>query len=198
MNTLSRYNSLLILAAVLLLSACSDSQQGTASSLPTFEGINCSTLPHWSKPIKSIQLNLKHIFCGEINRKGRVVGFHAMPNGHPPSSYRDAELADQPNRQGIYTLRNIQLIFKEQHRKGFSSMFPSHCSAEQIKHSIVYSIHQQQGKCTSPSWASCGPSNPGVSDSKFCTGLDGRSYLIASARLRDNPQRINTAFPIYQ
>ncbi len=191
-------NSLLILAAILLLSACSDSQLGTASPPPAFEGIDCSTLPHWSKPIEGVQLNLQHIFCGELNRKGRVVGFHAMPNGHPPSSYRDADLADKPNLQGVYTLRNIQLMFEGQHRKGFSSMFPNHCSAEQIKHSIVYSIQQQQGKCTSPGWASCGPSNPDTSDSKFCNSLDGSRYLIASAQLRDNPQRINTAFPIYQ
>ncbi len=192
-------NRLLILTAILLLlSACSDSQQSSTSPHSAVAGIDCNTLPHWSKPIEGFQLNLKHIFCGEINRKGRVVGFHAMPNSHPPSSYHDAVLADKPNLQGVYTLRNIQLIFNEPHRKGFSSMFPSHCSAEQIKHSIIYSIQQQQGKCASPGWARCGPSNPDTNDSKFCNGLDGRSYLIASAQLRDNPQRINTAFPIYQ
>ncbi|VAW86211.1 hypothetical protein MNBD_GAMMA18-2 [hydrothermal vent metagenome] len=190
-------NTLLILTLLLLLSSCGNSQENTVVT-PDVEGINCSTLPRWSESIEGFQLNQPHIFCGETNRKGRVVGFHATPDGQPPSTYLNADIADKPNTQGIYTLRNIQLQLKSKQRKGFSSMFPQHCSAEQIMQSIVYSIQQNQGKCTAPGWASCGPSNPEILDAKFCSGRDGRSYQIASARLRDNPQRINTAFPIYQ
>ena len=56
-----------LLASLLFLAACSPSPD---------TGPRCGdTDYHWSATEPSI--NLRHVFCGDINRRGNAVGFHA-------------------------------------------------------------------------------------------------------------------------
>jgi hypothetical protein len=48
-------------------------------------------------------INLTHIFAGEINRRGRPVGFHSRPGGIDPAGSGVVRLIDRPNRLGVYT-----------------------------------------------------------------------------------------------
>ncbi len=192
MNMLKTAGYLLLLAL---------SPQASAGEEPATTGIDCDTLPAWSDEIEGYQINLHHIYCGEPGRKGRAKGFHATPLGDAPSNYISSEPADGPNGAGIYAIRKVDLMFNGAiYVKSFSSMFPRHCSFEQINNSIVYSLRHSRGGCVSPAptWASCGPNAPAEGGGAYCTGSDGSGYTIASALLPDNETRINTGFPIYQ
>lgn len=172
---------------------------GLFGSVATAAGIDCASLPDWSNPIDGYRVNLHHVYCGEAGNNGSAKGFHAMPNGEAPSDYVASEPGDKPNAAGIYTLKRIKLkLGGSEYTKSFSSMFPKHCSPEQINQSIVYSLANSSGSCTDPSWASCGPNAPdGSSDKKYCLGSNGTKFTIASATLRGEAKKINTGFPIY-
>ena len=53
----------------------------------------------WSKTSPAI--NLHHVFEGEINRKGRPVGFHSRPGGVDPSTARVVRIRDKPNNAPV-------------------------------------------------------------------------------------------------
>jgi len=174
----------------------------TAAILITFspfnassKGIDCDTLAPWSTG--EPQVNLHHVFCGEINKKGRAVGYHANPQGNTPSTYVKHLSGDAKNSAGVYVWDNISLkIDGKEVRKSLSSMFPEHCSQTQIVASIQYSSAHSTS-CSSPRWASCGASAPTNSNtpSQYCLGADNNTFTIATA-LSHN--KINTGFPIYQ
>ncbi len=169
------------------------------SSMAAAAGIDCNSLPEWSAPVDGYKVNLHHVFCGEPGNNDTAKGFHAMPGGEAPSDYVSSDSADKPNAAGVYTLRNIKLKFGgKEHTKTFSTMFPKHCSQDQINQSIVYSLANTGGSCSNPGWASCGPNAPsGSTDKKYCLGNNGHSFTIASAPVRGEPRKINTGFPIY-
>ena len=72
----------------------------------------------WSKTDPNI--NLWHIFEGEINRSGKPVGFHARPGGQDPAGARVLSLKDKPNGSGVYTA-SIEIRDGDQWKKKFSS-----------------------------------------------------------------------------
>ncbi|SFP61016.1 EndoU nuclease [Nitrosomonas cryotolerans] len=158
--------------------------------------INCSTLPRWVTLHNGLQINQQHIFCGEW-RKDRPKGFHSRPNGLNPSTIAYFTIQDSPNAAGVYTGR-----WSYQHRLNknkFSSMFPDHCSIEQVLNSISYASAYSSPHCPSgsPDWLTCGQNKPPITEEnsiQFCS-INNQSFTIAFARLKDG--RINTAFPIY-
>ncbi|VUD67490.1 hypothetical protein TDB9533_03819 [Thalassocella blandensis] len=160
------------------------------------EGINCSELAQWSNT--NPQVNLHHIFCGEINKKGNAVGYHANPEGNKPSTYRarDEKKDDGPNSQGVKQWFSISLnIAGVTKVKGMSSIFPDHCTQTQVVNSIVYASENNTGSCSDSSWAVCGPSAPTNKDSSYCIGADKTLLTIATSPKQNN--RINTGFPLF-
>lgn len=75
-----------------------------------------------------------HIFCGEVRRDGRAVGFHSRPGGRDPASVSDTgDRRPDRRRPGIYSLFGFQIT--EDGRTGtkaLSTMFPDHCDATQV------------------------------------------------------------------
>ena len=55
----------------------------------------------WSRT--SPPVNLSHIFEGQINKRGKPVGFHSRPAGRNPGDARVVRVVDRPNRAGVYT-----------------------------------------------------------------------------------------------
>jgi hypothetical protein len=55
----------------------------------------------WSRTSPSV--NLGHIFEGQINKRGKPVGFHSRPGGQNPRNARLVRVIDRPNRAGVYT-----------------------------------------------------------------------------------------------
>lgn len=158
------------------------------------KGVNCNTLAQWSNG--NPQVNLHHVFCGEVNKKGNAVGYHSNPNGQTPTTYKSHNGGDASNKAGVYVWDKISLTLKGKTLvKPLSSMFPNHCSQMQIIKSIQYSSNVSKKSCTSPSWAQCAPSAPSSGDlSSYCLGDNKKALTIATAL---NSGKVNTGFPIY-
>lgn len=161
------------------------------------EASNCLNSPHWVTAYNNRQVNHTHIFCGELNRRGRLVGFHSRPQGKNPSTVRRFNITQTVNSKGIYAGEWIYAGSSEETK--FSTMFPDSCTPEQVINSISHAATNTIS-CPSgaPSWAWCGYNRPdGVTqDSLFCQANDGTTYTIAGATNSDGG--INTGFPLRQ
>ena len=131
--------------------------------------------PKWSNTSPAI--NLHHVFQGEINRKGKAVGFHSRPGGKDPSTARLVRMRDQPNRAGVYTAQ-IEVRDGSQWKEKFSSFFPDSMSQEQVTQAILTAFENSDKK--KQPWR--GPSG---------LGFDIQGYTLSKGD-------INTAFPVYQ
>lgn len=129
----------------------------------------------WSKTDPNI--NLWHIFDGEINRSGKPTGFHSRPNGQDPANARIVSIKDKPNRAGVYTA-NIEVNDGGTWKKKFSSFFPDNLSREEVLDIIVHAYKNRKSGNKQP-WS--GPSGLGFTVQGYTSGKGG----------------INTAFPVY-
>jgi hypothetical protein len=84
-----------------------------------------------------------HIFCGDINDRGRAVGFHARPDGDTPDTVSGIEtLSPERGRPGIYTLRDFTItVDGVAADKPLSTMFPDSCSREEVLAAIRHAFH---------------------------------------------------------
>lgn len=132
----------------------------------------------WSRT--SPEVNLTHIFQGQINSKGKPVGFHSRPGGKDPQTARVAKKLAGPNRYGIYTAR-VQILDNrgKQWKQKFSTFFPDSMSRDQVVAAILSAWqHRKPGK--QQPWQ--GPS--------------GHGFVIQGyLNQRGN---INTAFPLFR
>lgn len=123
-------------------------------------------------------INLSHVFAGEINRKGRPVGFHARPGGRDPSGARVVRVLEGPNRQGVY----VAIVEIRGRHGGWlekrSTFYPDRMSRQQVVTAI---LHAWRRRTTDRAEKFRGPSGLGFTiEGWFQNG------------------RINTAYPIFQ
>ena len=130
----------------------------------------------WSNT--SPELNLHHIFEGEINRKGKPTGFHSRPGGNDPHGAKVVRIKDRPNSVGVYTA-TIAVKDGNQWKEKFSSFFPDKFSSDQVIEAIIHAYQQSSDKKKQP-WQ--GPSGYGFTIQGYTTSRGG----------------INTAFPVYR
>ena len=131
-------------------------------------------LQHWSETNPPI--NIRHVFRGEINRRGKPVGFHATVV--QPKNAKVSRIRSKPNTYGIYVAevairRNPQASWQTK----TSSMFPDKMSQKAVTDAILRAYH----------------------NSKKGQKFRGRSELGFSIEgyLTRDRKRINTAYPIY-
>jgi len=130
----------------------------------------------WSKTSPAI--NLHHVFEGEINRKGRPVGFHSRPGGVDPSTARLVRIRDKPNKAGVYTAM-IEVRDGSRWLEKFSSFFPDQMSSAEVTDAVLNAYRNSKNKKSQP-WR--GPSG---------LGFDIEGYTLSKGD-------INTAYPIYR
>jgi len=130
----------------------------------------------WSNT--SPEMNLHHIFEGEINRSGKPVGYHSRPSGQDPDSAKIVRVKDGPNSAGIYTA-TIAIKDGGQWKEKFSSFFPDSMSSDEVMDAIIHAYNNSSDKKKQP-WQ--GPSGHGFTIQGYTTSRGG----------------INTAFPIYR
>lgn len=123
-------------------------------------------------------INLAHVFEGEINRKGRPVGFHARPGGRNPANARVARVLEGPNRFGVYVA-----AVEVRDRRGDwldkrSTFYPDRMSREQVVAAI---LNAWRRRTTGRAEKFRGPS--------------GLGFTIEGWHQNG---RINTAYPIFQ
>lgn len=126
------------------------------------------------------QVNLTHIFLGEINRRGKPTGFHSRPGGLDPENARLERIKSPPNHVGVYTAQ-IAVYDPNQQRwkQKFSSFFPDSMDHENVINSILHAWKNRESGRNTP-WR--GPS--------------GHGFMIEGYLSRRGG--INTAYPIYQ
>ncbi|MBX2880039.1 MAG: EndoU domain-containing protein [Granulosicoccus sp.] len=129
----------------------------------------------WSSTDPNI--NLWHIFEGEINRSGKPVGFHSRPDGQDPANARLVAVRDKPNRSGVYTA-TIEVRDGGQWKSKFSSFFPDTLSREQVIDAILNAYRNSNDKSAQPFE---GPSGLGFTVQGYTSNRGG----------------INTAFPVF-
>ena len=75
----------------------------------------------------SPNINLWHVFEGEINRSGKPVGYHSRPDGRDPANARVVSIGNEPNRLGVYTAR-VEIRDGDRWKDKNSSFFPDSLS----------------------------------------------------------------------
>ncbi|MEM7219039.1 MAG: EndoU domain-containing protein [Pseudomonadota bacterium] len=136
---------------------------------------NRQAVPHWSSTRPEI--NLRHVFEGEINRRDAPTGFHARPGGVDPAGARVVRIKDRPNRAGVYTA-DVEVRDGRQWKSKFSSFFPDSLSQQQVIDVILHAYRNSRDPQRQP-WT--GPSGLGFQVQGYTTSRGG----------------INTAFPVY-
>jgi Bacterial EndoU nuclease len=123
-------------------------------------------------------VNLEHIFEGEVNKRGKPVGFHARPGGKDPSGARVVRIVEGPNRAGVY-IADVE-IRNDAGRwlKKRSTFYPDALSREEVVAAILHAWSQREK----------GRSNP-------FHGPSGEGFEIEGRPLDGGD--INTAYPLY-
>ncbi|MEH6526388.1 MAG: EndoU domain-containing protein [Sneathiella sp.] len=124
-------------------------------------------------------INVTHIFEGEINRRGKPIGFHVFPpeNGYPNS--RVKEILSGPNRSGVTTaIIEIFDIRENRWKDKFSSLFPKRLSRQEIIKAVLKAASQSE-----------------LGQGAKWRGKSGYGFYIEGYRYDDGA--INTAYPLY-
>ncbi len=123
-------------------------------------------------------INLEHIFHGEINRRGRPVGYHSRPGGVDPENARVTRITAGPNRLGVY-----EAVIEVRTKDGKwlekrSTFFPDRMGRDEVVAAILNAYH-----------------NRTTMESNRFTGPSGKGFVIRGYLLSDGA--VNTAFPLY-
>ncbi len=153
-------------------SAPSASEPPPPASAPELE-----TGKPWSDTDPAI--NLHHIFEGEINRRGKPVGFHSRPDGEDPSAARVVRIVDGPNGEGVY-IADVEIQTRSGRWQGKRSTFyPDEMSRDEVIQAILHAWENGEK----------------LRDSRF-RGDSGEGFIIEGRTLENG--RINTAYPILE
>lgn len=128
----------------------------------------------WSRT--SPPVNLTHIFEGQINRRGKPVGFHSRPGGRDPGNARLERIFDRRNRAGVYTAE-VEIRSGSRWLSKRSTFYPDRMDRAAVVRAILNAWAQR--------------STGGAE--KF-RGPSGQGFTI-EGYYQDG--RINTAYPIY-
>ncbi|MDF2094576.1 EndoU domain-containing protein [Aquibaculum arenosum] len=134
-----------------------------------------SEAPHWSETTPPV--NLTHLFCGEINRRGDAVGFHATLGEATPGEAEIDKVLRPRDAHGIYVARVCQPNAPGRQCKR-STLFPDDLDGEEILAAVLEAYHQRQ-------WLD--------GRGKWC-GNSGLGYAI-EGWLLPHREVINTAWP---
>ncbi|SDX29374.1 Bacillus transposase protein [Listeria ivanovii subsp. londoniensis] len=121
--------------------------------------------------------SLEHIFAGEVNRKGKAVGFHSETIPDSPGKVIQ-ETKSKPNKNGVYEAKIEVNGIPKKSNKGKSSFFPENWTAQKIVDEINHAFSNK-------------------------SHIDGNIYLgeasngIKIQMYLDKQDKIISAFPIY-
>jgi hypothetical protein len=130
----------------------------------------------WSRTSPAV--NETHIFHGEVNRRGKPVGFHARPGGRDPQTARLVRIVDRPNRRGVYTAEVEIKNGEGRWVRKRSTFFPDGMDRAAVIAAVLNAYKSRA---------------PGGAE-KF-RGPSGKGFTIEGWLLDGG--RINTAWPVY-
>ncbi len=133
-------------------------------------------------------INLAHVFTGEINRRGKPVGFHSRPGGTNPVGARVTRRVSGPNALGVYIaeveIRNGASTSGAKAPAGrwlrkTSTFYPDSLSRDEVIAAILHAWEERRD----------------LGGGKF-QGPSGEGFTIEGYALDDGG--INTAYPLYK
>jgi hypothetical protein len=127
----------------------------------------------WSRT--SPPVNMTHLFEGEINRRGKPVGFHSRPGGQDPENARVTRIVERPNRAGVYTAE-VEIRSNSGWLAKRSTLYPDRMDRAAVIRAVLNAFHDRTGN-----------------GEKF-RGPSGQGFTIEGYF---QGGRINTAYPIY-
>ncbi|MES1241074.1 MAG: EndoU domain-containing protein [Acidobacteriota bacterium] len=123
-------------------------------------------------------INQEHIFEGQVNKRGKPVGFHSRPGGRNPSGARVVRIVQGPNRAGVYIadveIRNASGRWLRKR----STFYPDRLSREEVVAAVLHAWNLREKGRTNPFH---GPSGEGFE-------IEGRPL---------DGGDINTAYPLF-
>jgi len=128
----------------------------------------------WSRT--SPPVNLTHIFEGQINKRGKPVGFHSRPGGRDPENARVVRVVDRPNPAGVYTAE-VEIRSGGRWLEKRSTFYPDRMDRAAVVQAILNAF-----------------ANRTSGGSEKFRGPSGRGFTIEGYYQNG---RINTAYPIY-
>ena len=163
-------------------------------------------------------INRHHVYCGNINRRGKAVGFHYREDGRDPvtgegnnnpsaaritgkikpdegasgwRTYRGDDIEIWDNRRGRYVLK-----------RGFSTFFPDNCTPADVLGSIRFAVANSRKPLPKKGGRFRGMSGPRSVADGYCyirTDASGKRQPFAVTgflnNLRHSGWTINTAYP---
>ncbi len=121
-------------------------------------------------------INLTHLFEGQINKRGKPVGFHARPGGVDPEGARLVRVIDGPNRIGVYVAK-VEIRASSGRWLGkTSTLYPDDFSQDDVVAAILAAFERSDG---GEKWR----------------GDSGKGFTIEGYFQN---RRINTAYPIFR
>lgn len=135
-----------------------------------------SSRPRQELSATSPAINLTHLFEGEINKRGKPVGFHSRPGGKDPQTARLLRIVDRPNRFGVYTAE-VEIRSGSRWLGKRSTFYPNGMDRAAVIQAILHAFAKR---------------TTGRAE-KF-RGPSGRGFTIEGYFQNG---RINTAYPIY-
>jgi len=133
-------------------------------------------------------VNTAHIFCGEVRRDGRVVGFHSRPGGVNPATVSETDEIRRDRRvPGVYTLHRFRIAeHGRSGMKGMSTMFPDHCDAD----AVIAAIQHAYRTGTQEDRSFSGQSGP------TCMDTAGKPFRIQGfTAMQGGRVVVTTAYP---
>ena len=121
-------------------------------------------------------VNLTHVFEGEINKRGKPVGYHSRPGGKDPANARVTRVIDRPNRAGVYTAE-VEIRSGSRWLSKRSTFYPDRMDRAAVLQAILNAYKNRVSG----------------SSEKF-RGPSGRGFTIEGYYQNG---RINTAYPIF-
>ncbi len=121
-------------------------------------------------------INLTHIFEGEINKRGKPVGYHSRPGGKDPANARVTRVIDRPNRAGVYTAE-VEIRSGSRWLSKRSTFYPDRMNRDAVVQAILNAYK-----------------NRAAGSSEKFRGPSGRGFTIEGYYQNG---RINTAHPIF-
>lgn len=154
----------------------SERQPPASAPAPLPEGVESGE--DWSDTDPAI--NLAHIFEGEVNRRGKPVGFHSRPGGEDPSAARVVDVVEGPNGEGVY-IADVEIRNPSSGRwlRKRSTFYPDDMDRGEVVQAILHAWEDRQN----------------FRDGRF-RGDSGEGFVIEGRTLEDG--RINTAYPILE
>lgn len=163
-------------------------------------------------------INRHHVYCGDINRRGRAVGFHYRADGqdprtgpgnnNPAAARITGAVKPQAGAEGwrVYRGEGIEIWSEAAERYvrkgGFSSFFPDRCSPAEVLASIRHAVTQANRPIPAKGGRFQGLSGPADGRRGYCYrresgGGPGEAFPLSGYlnNLRDRGWTINTAYP---